>query len=374
MDRVVAAAAVATAALLLVVGYMVWTGSPAEQWSITLQGSPATQINQSVYAQLVNCNKTLDEVNGVPLEVVLYYYGLYPVTAVTIDDHVYDWGQEAYDNSMDIPLLVLPDGRIYDGNKTYRASQINVTLAEKPAHASLELPASIMYSLGGEGTEGLISGHASQIVLYYVDAFGYYRYESEKGNGTIKNITALGEPLKATCVYPSVSKVNSRALVTGVPSNLSQGDFNIAIPDVPTIFDRLKADGKSAVWVGGAASPVLLGDYVSYNPDSNHNGRESDEVADAAIRQYQQGTNLIIVHFKDTDTKAHAFGPFSAEASDAVRDADGQIGRIDAVLQPGTVAIVYADHGGHNLASGGGNHGTLIPGDMYVPIVVHRVG
>ncbi|CAJ35303.1 alkaline phosphatase family protein [Methanocella arvoryzae] len=344
----------------------------AKDWSMTLQGDPSMAINQSVYASLKNCNETIDEVNGIPLEIFLYYYGLYPVTAVTIDERQYDWRQEAYAYDYDMPFLVLPDGRIYDGRETYAASRINVTTSHKPAHSSLEIPASIMYSLTGEGSEGLINGSASQIILYYVDALGYERYQKAKANGTINNITALGDPIEATCVYPSISRVNSRALVTGKPSNLTKGDFRIGIPDADTILDRLQAQGKSAVWIDGVSSPVFLGDDIVYRPDTNHNSRETDEITAEAIRQYLSGTNMIFVHFKDTDKKAHAFGPESEQAVAALIDADSAIGCINSVLCPGTVVVVYADHGVHDIRSGG-NHGTLLPEDMIVPIVVYRV-
>ena len=364
--------AVITALALIIFLALSGCTQSAGQWSIILQGDQARAINSSVYDSLANCNITINEVNGVPLEIFLYYYGLYPVTAVTIDGQKYDWRAEAHATDGYIPFLVLPDGRVYDGNHTFMASQINVTTAEKPAHSSLELPGSIMYSLNNEGSEGLIKGNARQIIVYYVDAFGYDRYEKARANGVIKNITALGNPVKATCVYPSVSKVNSRALVTGKPSNLSKGDFYSAIPDTATIFDRLQSDGKSAVWIGGVSAPLYLGDYTIYRPDANQDGSENDEIAAEAIRQYQNGTNLIIVHFKDTDKKLHAYGPESKEAVEALKEADATIGYIDSVLDPGTVVVVYADHGGHDLRTGG-NHGTLTPEDMIVPLIVSRV-
>lgn len=344
----------------------------ASQWSINLQGDPAAEINQSVYNSLVNSNKTVNGVNGVPLEIFLYYYGIWPVTAVTIDNRRYDWRQEAYKYGYYMPFLVLPDGRIYDGNKTYAASRIYVTTSEKPVHSSLELPRSIMYSLGGEGKDGLIGGETGQIIVYYVDALGYDRYEKAKANGTINNIEALGAPVKAVPEYPSISRVNGRALVTGEPSNLSEGDFYSLVPDGVTIFDRLRSRGKSAVWIDRAIAPVFLGNASVYMQDLNGNGRVNDEIAGEAIRQYMCGTNLIIVHFKDTDKKGHAFGPYSEEAVAALKDADNMIGCINSVLAPGTVVVVYADHGMHDI-SRGGNHGTLLPEDMIVPLVVYRV-
>jgi hypothetical protein len=76
--------------------------------------------------------------------------------------------------------------------------------------------------------------------------------------------------------------------------------------------------------------------------------------------------NLLFVHFKDTDSIAHDKGPYSDESMAALQFADTQIGRMLPLLDPGTMVIVYADHGGHTTFDGG-HHGTLIPEDMIIP-------
>lgn len=100
---------------------------------------------------------------------------------------------------------------------------------------------------------------------------------------------------------------------------------------------------------------------------------EADEVADEAIRQYcDEDIDLMFVHFKDPDKLQHINGPFSEKGRDSLEYVDGQLGRVLDVLEPGTVVMVFADHGGHNTIAGG-NHGTLLPVDMIVPIIVHVV-
>lgn len=100
---------------------------------------------------------------------------------------------------------------------------------------------------------------------------------------------------------------------------------------------------------------------------------EADEVADEAIRQYcDEDIELLFVHFKDPDKLQHINGPFSEKGRDSLEYVDGQLGRVLDVLEPGTVVMVFADHGGHNTIAGG-NHGTLLPVDMIVPIIVHVV-
>jgi phosphopentomutase len=67
----------------------------------------------------------------------------------------------------------------------------------------------------------------------------------------------------------------------------------------------------------------------------------------------------------------HQYGPYSPQGEASTKLADELVGRMMANLDPGTVLIVWADHGCH--ASGNaGNHGTLLPADIYIPIFVYR--
>jgi hypothetical protein len=145
MKKQTIVAALAAISLFFIIAVSGCTDAGA-QWSITMQGDRV--INKSVYDSLANCNVTINDVNGVPLEIFLYYYGLYPVTGISVDGQAYDWRQEAYGTDEDLPFLILPDGRLYDGKSTRAVGQINVTTAVRPDHTSLELPASILYSLG----------------------------------------------------------------------------------------------------------------------------------------------------------------------------------------------------------------------------------
>ena len=341
-------------------------------WTITINGNPEYVIDRAVYDSF-GYNITINGTRGVPLEQFLYCEGLYPVTGVTIAGHFYNWTSLASANTFDLPMLVLPDGRIFDGQSYLYANNINVTVADRPAHTSLDIEPSMLYALGLGDNGSLIQNRSDHIVLFYVDAMGFERYEQAKGKGMINNITSLGEPEKLTCVYPSISIVNSKTLVSGIPPNVSIGDYQNHLPDGPTILEMAAQHGLTAYWIGGKTSPVDLGDFMINRPDKNENGYEADEVTTEAIRKYDNGANLLFVHYKDTDSIAHYYGgPFSDESMAALQFSDAQIGRMLADLAPGTIVIIYADHGGHTVP-GGGNHGCLIPSDMIVPFIVHVV-
>jgi predicted AlkP superfamily pyrophosphatase or phosphodiesterase len=230
----------------------------------------------------------------------------------------------------------------------------------------------MLYALGLGGNDTLIHEKADRIVLFYVDALGYRRYEQAKNAGIIDNITSLGEPQKIACVFPSVSIVNSKTLVSGIPPNASAGTFRVYYPDGPTILQTATQHGLSAYWIDGKVSPVSLGDYIINRPNLDDDGYEADEVVTEAIGKYDNQADLLFVHFKDTDSVAHAEGPYSSQSMAALQFADEQIGRMLLDLDPGTMVIIYSDHGGHTTFDGG-NHGTLIPEDMLIPFIVHIV-
>lgn len=223
--------------------------------------------------------------------------------------------------------------------------------------ADIRAAANSIVAIDENGT--LIRDKASRIVLFYVDALGYERYEQAKSEGIINNITSLGEPEKIMCVYPSISIVNSKTLVSGIPPNASAGNFRYYTPDGPTILEIAGEHDLTAYWIDGKTSPVNLGDYTIYRPNKDDNGYEADEVTAEALQKYGNQANLLFVHFKDTDSVMHAEGPYSSQAMAALQFADEQIGRMLQETDPGTMVIIYADHGGHTTFDGG-NHGTLI--------------
>jgi hypothetical protein len=343
-----------------------------DQWSMTLNGDGNRTIDASLYDELKNCSITVNGVSGIPLEFFLYDYGLFPVDAVSVDGRTYNWTEVTYGAGMDVPFLVLPNGSIYDGQSIASAKRIEVTLAERPGHTTLEIAPSILYAMGLGGEEGLIGQNASRVVVFYVDGMGYERYTRASALGLIENISALGEPVKALCEYPSISQVNARALVTGMPSDIRAGSFRNAYPSGKTVLEAVSETGATARWVAGLSSPVNLGDQVVNARNYDSNGYEADEVASEAIQQCYDGVSLLFVHFKDTDKKMHLSGPYSGEGMASMEYVDEQLGRVVSVLGPGTVVIVYSDHGGHTTIAGG-NHGTLVAEDMVVPIIVHVV-
>lgn len=344
--------------------------SPAPGWSFTINGDAAMRVDAPLYETLMNCTRTYEGVTGIPIEIFLAYYGVYPVTAISYNGSSYNWSDAAYGADRDIPMLVEPNGSVYYAGRKALPVDVNVTVAEKPAVSTLDVAPSILYALDAGGREVLVHEKAERVVLFYLDAFGYGRYEDADALGLVNNISALGEPIRAVCVYPSITQNNAKAMATGLAPNLSRGDFRSYLPYNDTVFDILERRGLDAVWVGGNSLPVYV-DHSVLNADVNGDGSEDDEVAAAAVREYLAGADFLVVHFKGTDTAMHDFGPYTPEGRASMKAADAEIGEILRHLETGTVVIVYADHGCH-AARRGGNHGTLTPDDMYIPIIVGR--
>jgi predicted AlkP superfamily pyrophosphatase or phosphodiesterase len=290
---------------------------------------------------------------------------------VSYNGTTYDWKSVAYQSDKDDMVLVTPNGSLYYLGRSVHANNVNVNVTPIPAVSTLDIEPSILYALNAGVTQKGIIPKSNKIVLIYIDAFGYQRYEDSQSMGIVNNITALGEPIKAVCVFPSVSQPNAKAMVTGVGPDLEKGDFWSYIPDNETVLDILNGQNKTAIWVDGDSAPVQVSSAV-YNTDKNGDGSQDDEAADAAIQQYKAGADLVIVHFDSTDKVMHQSGPNSTSAEAAVKRADALVGKIESNLDNGTTLVVWADHGCHTTKDGG-DHGTLQPDDMYIPIFVHTV-
>ncbi|MEP6658627.1 MAG: alkaline phosphatase family protein [Acidimicrobiales bacterium] len=131
-------------------------------------------------------------------------------------------------------------------------------------------------------------------------------------------------------------------------------------PATPTIFDALKAAGRTSSCVVG--DHHLIGAMAAMRADHHWppNGERPDEgpydvlgyVADDVtalriVEAIESGPEFLFAHLNEPDTAGHVFGPDKPRAIDVYSATDGRVAAIVAALEPvwaDTVLMVVSDH------------------------------
>lgn len=315
---------------------------------------------------------------GVPVERVLWKAGAYPLTGLRAGDRYIDWSDAAYHSRWYVPVLVEGGGLVSFGDRL-PGEPLAAVVQRKPDVSILDIAPTATSPLGVRGAfEGraLFSGEAPAVIVLYIDSLGWYRYA--RLGRAMPNLSRLGEPYLATSVYPSISNVNGAAMLTGVSPELSGVDrWENRTMRVDDAVGLARRQGVSAAWIDGPVPPVSLPEGLvkvgDAGADNSTDDKASDSaVVDRAIAEHRGGTRLLYVHLSGLDRTLHATGPYSRASWEAAQRTDALAGRLLSQARPGTLLIVTADHGGHATADGKGDHGTLLPDDMLVPIFIKR--
>lgn len=324
-------------------------------------------IGLALHTDLIDNNST----QGVLLERYLWQQGLYPVVGIWSEGHYIDWADAASRSLWYIPAFLSPDGKLSLFGERLDAREITVVTEPRPILSVLDVAPTACGALGLPGDfdgRDLCRANASRVVVIYVDGLGWCRYGQARP--AMKNLSAL-QPSPACCVYPSISNVNAAAMVTGVSPERSGIDrWENREMRTDDVLDLSLCNGINAAWIDGPHPPVSLSRGIVRVNDTNGDGSFDDEITDRAIADYNNGTRLLYVHLSDTDRTLHAHGPYSQQSLESAANADVLIGRVLGHLQPGTLLIVVSDHGGHDIRGGKGDHGSLLPRDMLVPLAI----
>jgi len=109
--------------------------------------------------------------------------------------------------------------------------------------------------------------------------------------------------------------------------------------------------------------------YFSSGDDLGYE-KANNMVADAAVRYLQENeTDFTFVYLGFPDNAGHKYGWMGEEYVRAVQNSWDNIDRIMTSLPEEYTVIVTADHGGH-----GKTHGTELPEDMTVPVILTGSG
>ena len=215
-----------------------------------------------------------------------------------------------------------------------------------------------------------LGGLADRVVLYHADAVGMYIWQKyTQLFAPVYEHTTLTLPYAST-VEP-VTPVAHASMYTGLLPK-GHGIRTYVRPQLicRTLYDELLDAGKKVAIVCQEDSTfvhIFAGRNMDYfeEPDAQHVQEKTLELI--ASDQY----DVISVHTFAYDDAAHAKGPESPEALDALAlEVDG-FDRICKAMKAfeGKHRILYSyspDHGQHLIPGGTGDHNLLIPEDINV--------
>ncbi len=369
-------------AVLLALVLALPLASCAEPWETTLRDPDGGTFRVDA-GVLEGLSEFAEEVAGrraVPLEQVLVSAGHSVVECLVVFDlegmrHEFEWPELADQ------AWWLDNGHLYIGGKEFAVSHLEVEAPEllervqasitdiaPTVAAVLDLPPPSL-STG----RPLTSESAERVALILLDGFGYVRYTEALEEGLIPHLNALGEPLVALTTYPPITSVSMASLLTGAPPQGHGVDRRgIRSTDVETLFDVAASAGLSTVAVEGESLAFSLrGADLDLSADLDGDGSTDDNVLSNTLRALADGPpDILYVHFHGIDDAGHSYGPGAPEERVAIAEEDMAVMRILELLPEGTLVIIFADHGMHEVDEEGraGNHGHLVERDMFIPI------
>ena len=220
-----------------------------------------------------------------------------------------------------------------------------------------------------------LGGPADRVVLYHADAVGMYIWQKYTDLfAAVQEHTTLALPYAST-IEP-VTPAAHASMYTGLRPK-EHGIKTYVRPQLTcrTLYDELLDAGKKVAIVCQEDSTfvhIFAGRNMDYfeEPDAQHVQEKTLELI--ASDEY----DLISVHTFAYDDAAHANGPESLEALEALALEANGFDRICKALKAfeGKHRILYSyspDHGQHLIPGGTGDHNLLIPEDINV---VHFLG
>ncbi len=328
-----------------------------QQWSTALESYPDECVEDSV-----------------PLERLLSMASVPAVESVSVDDQSWYWA-DVYDDAW-----VEKGGTLVIAGESIETKDISIVLPTLDASVTVELidiAPTIAGALGvrsPEDTEGraVAAFDAEHVVHIFLDGFGYENYQSVVGTRTTSFLDSLGAPRIARTVYPSATKASTAAMITGASptvNGVSSGELRTT--ESETIFQVLTEAGLSSVAVEGSSLAFnLVSTEIIVSGDRDDDGYSDDNTYENALEVMNEGLpDFLWVHFHGIDDAGHTYGPLADETLAMMTRVDGYVSDIVQRLPEGTLVIICADHGMHDVVEDGrlGNHGSLLSQDMYIP-------
>lgn len=215
-----------------------------------------------------------------------------------------------------------------------------------------------------------MGGAADRAVLYHADAVGMYIWQKYTNLfASVYEHTSMAIPFVST--VESVTPVAHASMYTGLDPK-DHGIETYVRPQLTcsTLFDVLIAAGKRVCIVAQADSTFL---HIFKGRELDYfEGANAIEVQELSLKAIESGKyDVISIHTFDYDNAAHAFGPESKQALNAISIEAQGFDRIARLLQQTnaghrTLLTYSPDHGQHLMPGGNGAHGSKMIEDMNI--------
>ena len=183
--------------------------------------------------------------------------------------------------------------------------------------------------------------------------------------------------LNATCVYPSHTLPCHLSLFLSVDPKRHGVYDNTFIPmrePIDGLCEVLSKNKKSCAFFYTWDEIRDLARYGSLNFSYIFKGEmlgyayANTKVSDEAIKYLNEyPTDFAFLYMGHPDVEGHFHGWMSTQYMDAIEYCWKDINRVIDALPDDYTIIITADHGGHNY-----DHGTTLPEDMLIPIIIHN--
>lgn len=215
-----------------------------------------------------------------------------------------------------------------------------------------------------------LGGKADRVVLYHADAVGLYMWQKYTNIfAPVYKYTSMALPFLST--VQSVTPVAHASMYTGLdPEGHGIQTYKRPQLTCDTLYDQLIQAGKKVAIVATDDSTFLhifAGRELDYF--SCKNAIEIEEKALELIESDKY--DFISIHTFDYDSAAHAYGPESKEALNALCIEAEVFANVAQALEKfkdkHNILLSYSpDHGQHLTDSGRGSHGSKLIEDMNI--------
>jgi hypothetical protein len=215
-----------------------------------------------------------------------------------------------------------------------------------------------------------MNGTADRTVLYHADAVGQYIWQKYTPLfAPVYRHTSLALPFLST--VESVTPVAHASMYTGMDPE-GHGIKTYVRPQLtcPTLYDEAVKAGKRAAILAMEDSTFLH--IFTGRPIDYFSAANAAEIREKALELISSDRyDLISVHTFEYDNAAHAYGPESKEALNAVSMEAEVFGEIASELKTFAgrhrMLLSYSpDHGQHLTEGGTGAHGSKMFEDMNI--------